>query len=65
MKLAYIWILESRWDNTKLFVYTLQLYYERGTHLYFVISASFYLYLLLDQFVCWTVDEFIPVVFAF
>lgn len=54
--------VESRGDNTKLFVYKLQLYYEFGTHFDFVICSYFYLYSILDQFVCRTVGEFVPVV---
>jgi len=42
--------VESRWDNTKLFVYKLQLYYEFGTHFDFVICSYFYLYSLIDHF---------------
>jgi len=57
--------VESRCDNTKLFVYKLQLYYEFGTHFDFVICSYCYLYSFLDQFFCWTVDEFVPVVLTF
>jgi hypothetical protein len=58
-------IVKNMWDNTKWVVCKLQLYYEFGTHFDFVICSYCYLYLLLDQFVCWTVGEFIPIVFTF